>query len=212
VEEIKKKGRRAIGVVGNVTKEEDVKALVEKTVSELGSVDIMVANAGIGRSAMFIDMTVDQLDAMFAVNVRGVYLCYKYAALQMIKQGKGGRLIGASSLAGRIGAPGLGGYCATKFAVRGLTQTAAIELRKYGITANAYAPGVINTTLLASFAGGEEDNTADNTKSKNDLDPFAGHPLGSVEMVSSTVAYLVKPENYYINGQTLSIDGGEYLS
>jgi NAD(P)-dependent dehydrogenase (short-subunit alcohol dehydrogenase family) len=100
-----------------------------------------------------------------AVNARGPFLCYKYAAQQLIKQGRGGRIIGASSSAGKLGAPLVAAYCASKFAVRGLTQTAgenhilsscssvrflikpALELGRYNITVNSYAPGVIETPL-----------------------------------------------------------------
>lgn len=102
----------------------------------------------------------DQWDRLFSVNVRGMFLCYKYAGKQMIKQGRGGRIIGASSMGGKqgllvsidaltlltllLGQPGLSSYCASKFAIRGLTQSAALEFGQYGITVNAYAPGTVH--------------------------------------------------------------------
>ena len=81
----------------------------------------------------------------FAINVYGVMLCYKYAAQQMIRQGRGGRLIGACSIAGKRGDPNSAAYCASKFAVRGMSQSAAIDLAPYGINVNCYAPGAIHT-------------------------------------------------------------------
>ena len=98
-----------------------------------------------------------------AINARGTFLCYKYAAAQMVAQGRGGRIIGASSVAGKLGHPAASAYSASKFAVRGLTQTAgkdrtfivlllirtapALELGRYKITVNSYAPGVIETPM-----------------------------------------------------------------
>jgi len=208
VEEIKKKGRRAIAIPGDVSKEADVQAMIEKTVQELGSLDVMVANAGIAPGAPFLETTVEQLDAINAVNIRGTFICYKYAALQMIKQGNGGRLIGASSSAGKQGTPHLTAYSGSKFAVRGITQTAAVELVKHGITANAYAPGIIHTPL-ALLADGKDDRGA-TAKKLFGLPPDA--PDAEPEVVASIVSYLAKPESYFINGQTISVDGGIRLS
>ena len=89
-------------------------------------------------------MTVEEWDNLFAVNMRGVFLCYKEAAKIMIKQGTGGKIIGASSTAGYIPAPMLSHYCAAKWGVRGLTQTAALELAQHKITVNAYCPGMFH--------------------------------------------------------------------
>lgn len=92
----------------------------------------------------------------YSVNVRGTFLCYKYAAVQMVAKGRGGRLIGATSNLGKQGAAGFSSYCATKFAVRGMTQSAAIEFAKFGITVNAYAAGAIDTPMRESSCHLEE--------------------------------------------------------
>jgi NAD(P)-dependent dehydrogenase (short-subunit alcohol dehydrogenase family) len=110
----------------------------------------MVANAGLYLNGTVLDTTVSDFDRLININVKGVYLCYKYAAEQMIKQGRGGRLIAASSLAGIVAEDGMFAYGASKFAVRGLNQSAARYLGKYGITANTYSPGAILTEMRKS--------------------------------------------------------------
>ncbi|KAG5636287.1 hypothetical protein H0H81_008516 [Sphagnurus paluster] len=142
--EITALGRRACIAIGDVSVPEDVANMVSTVVQNLGQLDIMVANAGICETSWLIDVEVVGWEKHFSVNALGVFLCYKYAALQMIKQGKGGRIIGALSLAGErgdslpanrfccmwldlvslSGAVGIGAYSASKFAVRGLTQVA----------------------------------------------------------------------------------------
>ena len=143
----------------------------------------MVANAGIfileplvDRMLLYLSAsypllsspdTVEIFNKMLSVNVLGTFLCFKYASLEMIKQGRGGRLIAASSIAGKRGwaligqrfdsddhvviGPGPAAYSASKFAIRGIMQTAAVEFGPHGITANAYAPGVIDTDMCMSF-------------------------------------------------------------
>ncbi|KIM81214.1 hypothetical protein PILCRDRAFT_72177 [Piloderma croceum F 1598] len=156
VDEITAKGRRSIPVLADVSVEDQVKNMIDTVVAKLGGLDVMVANAGIYKEGSVLDCTTQDFDSLFAVNVRGTFFCYKYAGLQMVSQGRGGRIIGASSLTGKKGRKnsrailraGLCvGYSATKFAVRGLTQSAAGDLGKHGITVNAYAPGAIDTPL-----------------------------------------------------------------
>ena len=102
----------------------------------------MIANAGIAQVKPLVDLTTDEWDRMFAVNMRGVFLCYKEAAKMMISQGNGGKIIGASSIVGYRPFPMLSHYSASKWGVRGLTQAAAMEWAKYNITVNAYCPGM----------------------------------------------------------------------
>ncbi|EUC58399.1 3-ketoacyl-(acyl-carrier) reductase [Rhizoctonia solani AG-3 Rhs1AP] len=125
VKEIQASGRKAIAVTGDVSKESDVQAFVQKTVEAFGGLDIMVANAGINKTYSVLEH--DGFDKIMNVNVKGVLYCYRAAAVQMIKQGRGGRIIGASSRAGVIGEGNNAAYCASKFAVRAITQTAALE-------------------------------------------------------------------------------------
>lgn len=112
---------------------------------------MVVANAGIGQVKPFVDITTEDWDKMFAVNMRGVFLCYKEAAKIMIEQGKGDKIIGACSVAGHAPASMLSHYSATKWGVRGLTQSAAVELAKHKITVNAYCPGMFLVVFIKAL-------------------------------------------------------------
>ncbi|KAH9975422.1 hypothetical protein BGW80DRAFT_1436596 [Lactifluus volemus] len=153
VKEIEAKGRRAIAALGDVSIESAVADMIQQTVGELGSLDVMVANAGIVIIEEFLSTSVEAFDKQMAVNARSVMLCYQHAARQMISQGRGGRIIGASSMAGKQATELLFAYSATKFAIRGMTQSAAAALGKYKITVNAYAPGGIETRLPVGRTG-----------------------------------------------------------
>lgn len=133
-------------------------------------------------------------------------LCYKYAAQQMIAQGRGGRIVGASSIAGKR--PFLLGsaYVASKFAVRGLTQVAAMELGKHGITVNAYAPGFIKTEMLEGVE--RSMNMEPGVFVEASISTLAIPRLGETEDIAELVSFLVSKKAGYITGQTFSSDGG----
>ncbi|KAK7025180.1 hypothetical protein R3P38DRAFT_2953136 [Favolaschia claudopus] len=213
VKEIEGLGRKAVAVPTNVTKEEEVKALVEAAVSNLGRVDVMVANAGVAgigvATGPVIDANVDNWDKCWDVNIRGVLFSYKHAALQMIKQGNGGRLIGASSLAGTRGYANMGAYCVSKFAVRALTQTTAQELREHKITANAYAPGAIDTEMIADPAD-KEHGVGFGIKQFMKVPLWIG--TGQPSDVANVVSFLASPDSHFVTGQTISVDDGIHLS
>ncbi|EJD06799.1 NAD-binding protein [Fomitiporia mediterranea MF3/22] len=190
VEEIRKKGRRAIAIPGDVSSEADVISMVETAIRELGSIDIartiqMVANAGIAPLRPLVETPVEMFDSAIAVNARGAFLCFKHAARQMIKQGRGGRMIAASSVAGKQGGNSIVSYSASKFAIRGIAQSASTELHDYGITVNTYAPGGIRTPML--LAAGEEAVRRVSATAQ----------IGVPECIASIVSYLAKPESYF---------------
>ncbi|KAI0074976.1 NAD-P-binding protein [Panus rudis PR-1116 ss-1] len=206
VKQVEAKGRKAIYVVGDITVENDVKGLVDKTVEVLGGLDIMVANAGITMFKPFIETTVEDYNRLMSINVLGVIHSFKYAAIQMIKQGRGGRIIGASSGAGKKGIHNMSVYSASKFAVRGLTQATALELRPHGITVNSYAPGFILTPMLAhpddDKFGGHGSVAKMAAKMPPELE--GAHP----KVIGELISYFIKPEAHFVTGQTISIDGG----
>ncbi|KIJ25511.1 hypothetical protein M422DRAFT_61124 [Sphaerobolus stellatus SS14] len=191
--EIIQMGRRCIVFIGDASQEADVQNLVDRCVTELGSLDVMVANAGIARTAPLISTSLADWDMIQGINGRSTFLGYKTAAIQMIKQGKGGRIIGASSVAGKQGFMEFGAYGASKFAVRGLTQASAAELKQYGITVNAYAPGLVNTHIC------------------NDTPLNPNWTVFPPENVAGLVSYLVKEESVYITGQTINMNDGMFF-
>ncbi|KNZ76609.1 Diacetyl reductase [(S)-acetoin forming] [Termitomyces sp. J132] len=208
--QIEEKGRRSTIAIGDVSMQDDVENIVSTVVKDLGRLDVMVANAGICRAHLITETKVDEWDKLFAVNARGVFLCYKYAALQMIKQGQGGRIIGASSLAGRRGEASLGAYSATKFAVRGLTQAAAAEWGRHGITVNSYCPGIIQTDIIQDIADGTK-------LPLEDIYAKFGHQTavgynGTVEDVANVVSFLASKDAHFITGQGVGVDGGMQYS
>ncbi|KAF7419255.1 hypothetical protein PC9H_001842 [Pleurotus ostreatus] len=221
--------RRAIFVPGSVAKEDDVMELVARTARELGGLDVgsvtlidlfdhlivqMVANAGFALNGLISDTSVEDWDALYAVNVRGTFLCYKHAADAMIKQGRGGRIVGEEHL--RLhryeykGFPDSPAYSSSKFAVRGLTQSAAQEYGKYGITVNAYAPGSIVTELLGKFdaynvkkQGLEPGQWTESLKNRAAL----GKLLTPTD-IANLVSFIVSKDASFITGQSIIADGG----
>ncbi|KAJ7489113.1 NAD(P)-binding protein [Mycena latifolia] len=204
VDEIQKKGRASSSCIADVSKEDEVKKMVEIVAEKHGSLDVMIANAGIvGRNAPLTEVTVEEWDRIMNINARGCFLCYKYAGLQMIKQGRGGRIIGASSFAGKRGGETQGPYSASKFAIRGLTQAAAQELGPYNVTVNAYAPGAVETAMLTQ---GTSPAVLAMLKEMSPL-----KKLGVPEDIASLVSFLASQESQFITGQSISINGGIFF-
>ena len=144
--EIEATGVASVDLTGDVSVRHDVRSLISGTAEALGSLDVMVANAGVAQTKALLDVTPEEFDAIHAVNSRGAFLCYTEAARQMIAQGSGGKIIGAASIAAHKGFALLGVYCSTKFALRALTQSAAQEWAPHGITVNAYCPCLLYTS------------------------------------------------------------------
>ena len=143
--EITGEGGRAVAQQVDVSKRDLVRAMVSAAVEAFGGVDVIFNNAGFNRPMHLLDVTEENWRSIMDVNALGVLLCTQEAARQMIKQGRGGKIVNTTSIAGRQGYPSFAPYCASKFAVIALTQATARGLAEHDITANAFAPGVVAT-------------------------------------------------------------------
>ncbi|KAH7908719.1 hypothetical protein BJ138DRAFT_1115591 [Hygrophoropsis aurantiaca] len=207
---LKLAGRRTVTTYADVKVEKQVKDMIAEVVTNLGGLDVMVANAGISHpDGSVLSTSVEQWDATFAVNGRGVFLCYKYAALQMVAQGRGGRIIGASSTWGKRAAAHAADYCASKFAVRGLTQSAALELGPHKITVNSYAPGPTDTPMLRAQ---QSPDIKETEYAKEVVNATALKYLAQPENVAAVVSFLASKESHFVTGQCIAVDGGTTLS
>ncbi|KAL1701293.1 hypothetical protein EV121DRAFT_294391 [Schizophyllum commune] len=206
--EIVKINGRAVVHVGDVSKQEVVQNLIDTVVGTLGGLHVMVANAGMARPAPFLEESLETFNQVMSVNTTGLFLCYQLAGRKMIELGsKDGRIIGASSIGGKQPLRGLTSYTASKFAVRGLTQSAALALGPHGITVNSYAPGLIDTPL--AFTPHLEDHTDLAFDKYSATAPL--RRVGQADEVAALVSFLASKESGYMTGQTLSIDGGAHM-
>ncbi|KAI0777685.1 acetoin dehydrogenase [Trametes elegans] len=199
-------GARVVNVYGDVSKEDDVKNLVDTVVKELGSLYAMIANAGIAICEVLHETTTEQSDKLIDINIKGTFYSFKYAAIQLLKQGNGGRLVGAASIAGKRGYAEHGMYSASKFAVRGIVQSAALDYGPHGITVNAYAPGACETDLLS----GVDEHFAGRTgKPKGSyMEVFSNASAlkrnGKPDDIAKLVSFFVSDNASYITGERRS--------
>jgi len=204
----------ALGLSVDVADADSVQRAVSEHVQKFGGLDVMVANAGIAVTAPMLDITAAQWQQTMDVNVKGVLHCYQSAARQMIAQGRGGRLIGAASVAAHRGGKWQSAYSASKFAVRGMSQSIAQELAEHQITVNVYSPGVVSTPMWAGIDA--EMTRRRGTEIGSEMAGMvAGIPLGRLETpadVAGVVAFLASPEAGYITGQSIVVDGGMWFS
>jgi meso-butanediol dehydrogenase / (S,S)-butanediol dehydrogenase / diacetyl reductase len=204
----------ALGLFVDVTDAERVETAVDAHIRHFGGLDVMVANAGIAVTAPLLETTAEQWQLAMDVNLKGVLHCYQSAARQMIAQGRGGRLLAAASVAAHRGGKWQGAYSASKFGVRGLTQSVAQELAPYQITVNVYSPGVVHTPMWEGID--EEMTRRRGTELGSEMAAMvAGIPLGRLESpddVAGVVSFLASPDAGYITGQSIVVDGGMWFS
>lgn len=209
-QEIVQQGGRAIAFTADVAEREQVFDAVRSARQRLGGFDVIVNNAGIAPTTLIEDITPEIVDKVYNINVKGVIWGIQAAVEAFKAEGHGGKIINAASQAGHVGNPELAVYSSSKFAVRGLTQTAARDLASLGITVNAYCPGIVNTPMWAEI--------------DRQISQAAGKPLGygtaefakritlgrlsEPQDVAACVSFLASPDSDYMTGQSLLIDGG----
>ncbi|ADU30792.1 3-oxoacyl-[acyl-carrier-protein] reductase [Evansella cellulosilytica] len=197
-EECKSYGVNAIAIQANVADADSVQAMVKSAIEELGSVEILVNNAGITRDTLVMRMKEADFDDVINTNLKGVFNCSKAVTRPMMKQ-RYGRIINISSVVGVLGNAGQANYVASKAGVIGLTKSMARELANRNIHVNAVAPGFIETDMTDSLS---EDMREEMLKQI----PLS--KLGSPKHVASVVAFLASDASAYMTGQTLHVDGG----
>lgn len=201
VEEIKAKGVDSFAIQANVADADEVKAMIKEVVSQLGSLDVLVNNAGITRDNLLMRMKEQEWDDVIDTNLKGVFNCIQKATPQMLRQ-RSGAIINLSSVVGAVGNPGQANYVATKAGVIGLTKSAARELASRGITVNAVAPGFIVSDMTDALS----DELKEQMLTQIPLARF-----GQDTDIANTVAFLASDKAKYITGQTIHVNGGMYM-
>lgn len=201
---------KAFSVVADVSKQAEVAAAFQKVVDHFGDLNVVVNNAGVAPTKPLDTITEEQFQRTFNINVGGVIWGAQAAQAQFKSLGHGGKIINATLQAGVVGNSNLTVYGGTKFVVRGITQTLARDLAYSGMTVNAYAPGIVKTSMMFDIAHEVGKNAC-----KDDewgMQTFAKDitlkRLSEPEDVAAAVSFLAGPDSNYITGQTIIVDGG----
>jgi NAD(P)-dependent dehydrogenase (short-subunit alcohol dehydrogenase family) len=196
---IKKAGGEAIFVKCDVSKESDVKELLDKTIQTYGRLDYGVNNAGTeGVQTPMQDLSEKDWDRTININLKGIWLCMKHEIPYLLKQGKGA-IVNTASIAGVVGFPGMAAYVSSKHGVIGLTKVAALELAKTNVRVNALCPGVIHTPMV-DRALSPELETAYNAM-------IPQGRMGQPEEMANTIVFLCSDAASYVNGHAMVADG-----
>jgi glucose 1-dehydrogenase len=199
---VRETGRRTLVVPCDVSEKADIDGMIERTVSDLGRIDVCVANAGVvEKDTDCLRMTEAQWDRTIAINLRGVFFTLQAAATRMIEQGCGGRLIAIASIMAEWGAAGTPAYAASKGGVRQVMKSFAAACGRHGITSNAIAPGFIETAMTRMIT----DNPL-MTGYLVDRTPVGR--IGAPNDVAAVAAFLASDEASFVSGSVLTCDGG----
>lgn len=200
---MKDEGGSALAIRCDVTRADQVEAAVKKTVADLGSLDFAFNNAGIEQGVVPLTEVSEELfDRLFAINVRGVYLCMKYQIPVMAERG-GGVIVNTSSTAGVLSIRNQGAYCATKYAVVALSKSTALEFASQNIRINALCPGITDTPMIERVSGGTE-------QGRTRL--IGQEPVGRFarpEEMARACMWLCSDDGAFITGAALNVDGGQ---
>lgn len=207
-------GGKVTTSVVDVTERDQVQAMIAHTVEQFGKLDVKFNNAGVNKPMNFLDVTEDNWNFIMKINGLGVLIGVQEAAKQMIAQGSGGKIINTASIASRQGFDNVAPYCASKFAVVSLTQSAARDLAAHNITVTGFAPGVVHTELwetldkdLMEIGASERPGQAMEEFSQGILRGRVATPAD----ITGTTTFLASPASDYMTGQIVMIDGGMTL-
>ena len=198
VGEVERLGRRAVCVMGDVSNEEQVNAMIERAEDELGPLGVVVNNAGITRDNVVMMMDAADFDAVIATHLRGTFLVSKAAARRMFRR-RSGCIINLSSVVGRHGNAGQANYAAAKAGIIGLTKSLAKELGSRGVRVNAIAPGYIDTPMTQALPEETRSMIVTATPLRR---------MGTTDDVAAAVVFLASPQARFITGVVLPVDGG----
>lgn len=207
-------GPKAIAIQMDVTKQTSIEAGFTEAIGKLGKLDILINNAALFTAAPIAEITRADYDRVFAVNTAGTFFCLQAAARHMIERGQGGKIINMASQAGRRGEPLVGVYCATKAAVISMTQSAGLDLIRYGINVNAIAPGVVDGEhwdgVDAHFAKFENRPLGEKKRLVGASVPI-GRMAKAADLTGMAI-FLASAEADYVVAQTYGVDGGNWMA
>lgn len=198
VTEICEAGGQAEAVQCNVADYAKTEEMMKNIIAKYKKIDILVNNAGITKDNLLMKMSEEEFDAVIDINLKGTFNCTKHVSRQMLKQ-RGGRIINISSVSGVAGNAGQANYCASKAGIIGLTKSVARELGSRGITANAIAPGFIDTEMTAVLSDEVKKTMGEQIPLKR---------FGRTEDIAAAAVFLASDRAAYITGQVLCVDGG----
>jgi NAD(P)-dependent dehydrogenase (short-subunit alcohol dehydrogenase family) len=200
---IEEAGGRALAVVCDVRRAEDVKAALDKAVETFGRLDVAFNNAGVEQPIMpAANLTEEEWDRIVDIDLRGVFLCMKHEIPLMLEQG-GGAIVNTSSGAGVKGFAGQAAYCAAKYGIVGLSKAAALDYASQNIRVNAVCPGIIETPMMDRFSGG----TPEGRERVISQEPIGR--MGTPEEIAAAVLWLCSDAASFATGHAMVVDGGQ---